>query len=95
MKILENLSVENGRYVCDRCRADVGSIDRNYKVGAHYRSRPVQQISELFVDPRQFVDDDIVIREFLCPHCGVLFDSEINRADSPPVWDIDLRASGA
>lgn len=93
MNILENLSVMDGRYRCDNCKSDIGPIEDNYKVHVNYRPRSVQEIGELFVDPRIFVDDDIVIREFICPRCGVLFDSEINRASEPPVWDVDVSAT--
>lgn len=93
MNILENLSVQNGRYRCENCGKDIGSVADNYKVYVNYRSRSVAEIGELFVAPRTFVDDDIVIREFICPDCGVLFDSEINRASEPPIWDIDLSAT--
>jgi N-methylhydantoinase B len=90
MNILENLSVVEGRYRCDGCGKDIGSVEENYKVHVNYRSKPVQELGDLFVDPRKFVDDDIVIREFVCPGCGVLFDSEISRLSEPPTWDIQL-----
>lgn len=95
MNILENLSEHDGRYRCDGCGMDIGPIEDNYKIHVNYRSRPVQELGDLFVDPRKFVDDDIVVRDFLCPECGVLFDSEINRLTEPPVWDVQLHTSTA
>jgi acetone carboxylase gamma subunit len=95
MQVLEHLAVarRNGHalFVCNRCDAELGPADTNYKRHCLYRERPVQEIGRLFGDPRRFVDDDIVFREFLCPNCGGLFDTEINRRSEPPVHDIDVR----
>jgi acetone carboxylase gamma subunit len=31
-----------------------------------------------------------MVREFMCPGCNVLFDSEVNRRAEPPVKDIEI-----
>jgi acetone carboxylase gamma subunit len=96
MQVLENLAIEShdGRptFVCGRCHTPIGPAEEDYKRHCLYRERPVQEIGRLFGDPRRFVDDDIVFREFLCPNCGGLFDTEINRASEPAVHDIQIRA---
>jgi acetone carboxylase gamma subunit len=98
MQVLENLTVreQDGQamYVCTRCDTEIGSAPGNYKQHCVYRERPVDEIGRLFGDPRRFVDDEIVFREFLCPSCGGLFDTEINRRSEPPVHDIELRIGG-
>jgi acetone carboxylase gamma subunit len=95
MQVLENLAIlerDGGTaFVCNRCNVLLGPADADYKRYCLYRERPVQEVGRLFDDPRRFVDDDIVFREFLCPQCGGLFDTEINRLSEPPVHDIDIR----
>lgn len=95
MRVLENLVVEQhdgaALFVCVGCGAHLGSSVRNYKEFCLCRERPVADVGRLFQDPRQFVDDDIVFREFLCPMCGLLFDTEVNRKSEPPVHDISIR----
>lgn len=92
MNVLENLAVEqrHGRsvYVCTGCDAELGASARNYKELCLCRERPIAEVGRLFQDPRRFVDDDIVFREFMCPVCGRSFDTEVNRASEPPVHDI-------
>jgi len=98
MQVLENLTIQDrdgaAMYVCSRCDAAIGPAASNYKQHCLYRVRPVEEIGRLFGDPRRFVDDEIVFREFLCPSCGGLFDTEINRRGEPPVHDIQLRPGG-
>jgi N-methylhydantoinase B len=95
MQVLENLAIlgRNGGsvFVCNRCDTALGPAEGDYKRLCLYRERPVQTVGRLFDDPRRFVDEDIVFREFLCPTCGGLFDTEINRRTEPPVHDIDIR----
>lgn len=95
IQVLENLAIarHDGQavFVCNRCEKELGPAEEDYKRHCLYRERPVQEIGRLFGDPRRFVDDDIVFREFLCPNCGGLFDTEINRVTEPPVHDISVR----
>ena len=31
---------------------------------------------------------DALLREFVCPACGLVLDSEVARRDDPPLWSI-------
>lgn len=94
VQVLENLEVEGtpeaARYVCRNCGTEVGPVAENYKKFCLYRERSVEQIGRLFGDPRRFIDDDVVLREFLCPGCHILFDSEVSRRTEAPVKDIEI-----
>ncbi|MDP9475070.1 MAG: acetone carboxylase subunit gamma [Actinomycetota bacterium] len=94
VQVLENLEVEgtqgDARYVCRNCGATLGSATENYKKFCLYRERSVEQIGRLFGDPRRFIDDDVVLREFMCPGCSVLFDSEVSRKSDAPIRDIEI-----
>lgn len=94
IQVLENLEVEGTQdaasYFCRNCGTEIGSATENYKKFCLYRERSIEQIGRLFGDPHRFVDDDVVVREFMCPVCNVLFDSEVNRRAEAPVRDVNV-----
>ena len=52
-----------------------------------------RQISpDQYLDPREFCDDAFVVRQFLCPGCGVTLATELCKPDDPPVLDVKLAA---
>ncbi|WP_105035524.1 acetone carboxylase subunit gamma [Cryobacterium aureum] len=95
MQLLENLSVQDTgsgvEFVCDRCRHVLGPATTDYKSLCLHRERPIEEIGRLFEDPRRYIDTNMVFREFICPNCGGLFDTEINKLDEPPVLDISIQ----
>jgi hypothetical protein len=40
--------------------------------------------------PAAFCDDNLVIRQWVCPGCAQLLITEFVRADDPPAWDVRL-----
>jgi hypothetical protein len=40
--------------------------------------------------PATFCDDNLVIRQWICPGCAQLLITEFVRADDPPAWDVRL-----
>jgi acetone carboxylase gamma subunit len=93
MQLLENLSIDGvgdgAAFVCGRCSHRLGPTTESYKDLCGLRERKIAEIGRLFEDPRRFVNDEFVYREFVCPNCGGLFDTEINRRDESPVHDIE------
>jgi N-methylhydantoinase B len=78
---------------CLECGHALAPIDQNYKDGAARLERAPQEISpRQYLDPREFCDDPFVVREFLCPGCGVALATELCKPDDPPV--VDARLSG-
>ena len=76
-----------------RVRACPRSVDQNYKDGAASLERAPQAISpDQYLDPREFCDDAFVVRQFLCPGCGVTLATELCKPDDPPVLDVKLAA---
>jgi acetone carboxylase gamma subunit len=45
-----------------------------------------------FNDPSRYVDDDMIVRYYMCPGCLVLTDVELNTTNAPPVQDIKIHA---
>ncbi len=78
---------------CHECGHALGAIEENYKDGAASLERAPQAISpDQYLDPREFCDDAFVVRQFLCPGCGVTLATELCKPDDPPVLDVKLAA---
>lgn len=78
---------DEGRVVCRRCEHDLGSVEENYKEHAVCKVRPIEAANPLIVDPKIFIDDEVVFRQYICPGCATLLENEVVLADSAPVWD--------
>jgi N-methylhydantoinase B len=85
------LFVVDGRWWCNG--ADLGPVEESYKQAAVLREVPARKISREFEVPEYAVDmaDRMVFREFICPRTGFRIDTELARADQPPLHDIVLR----
>jgi N-methylhydantoinase B len=78
---------------CLECGRALAPIDQNYKDGAAQLERAPQEINpRQYLDPSEFCDEAFVIREFLCPGCGVTLATELCKPDDPPVVDARLDA---
>jgi len=78
---------------CLECGHALAPIEENYKDGAARLERVPQEISpRQYLDPSEFCDDAFVVREFLCPGCGVTLATELCKPDDPPVVDARLGA---
>jgi N-methylhydantoinase B len=78
------------RFRCARCEHDLGPATDNYKLSTLMREAPLQEAGPLIGDPKRFIDDDIVFRQYFCPGCLTLLENEINRASEPPLRDVEL-----
>ena len=76
--------------VCRRCGHVLCSADQNFKDGAVAKERPIEDANPLIVDPKIFIDDVVVFRQYVCPGCATLLETEVILATSPPVWDKQL-----
>lgn len=79
------------KVVCSRCRRVLSDIHQNYKVGVSIREkRPDDVDPEKYPNPELFCDEAIVLREYICPSCGLLLSVEMCRPEDEPLWDIEL-----
>ena len=86
-KIHEYLTLEEGdkRIIkCAKCGFEYCTPSENYKLHALMHERPVTDISPLVCDPKVYLDEDWVFREYYCPGCGVMIDNEIARNGEKP-----------
>jgi acetone carboxylase gamma subunit len=63
---------------CRECGHDLGPASRPWKQGAALRERPLRETAEIYT-----TDKRLLLREFACPGCGGLLDTEIALPDDP------------
>lgn len=76
---------------CRRCRTVLAAVDGNYKDGCQTLTREVAAAHPLMKDPREFIDVEMVYRQFVCPGCGGLIETEIARGADGVLCDSQLR----
>ena len=77
-------------YVCRKCRTVIQTADKNYKTSCIKRTTAVQEVGLAPIDPKLFIDDKMVYREYFCPGCGLLFQGDFTRMEDADIWDIRL-----
>jgi N-methylhydantoinase B len=75
---------------CDSCGTVLSPSGANWKDGALVGERKVEEGNANLLPPERLIDDDVVLREFACPGCARLLDSEVRRRNEPPLWDIRI-----
>jgi N-methylhydantoinase B len=83
---LEVIEADNQKVVRCRCNYQFGPITQNWK---HYAAKviaPDESTGRLVK-----CHDELEIREYICPNCGVLLDVDVARKDDPLFWDIELK----
>jgi N-methylhydantoinase B len=85
--------VEDGderRFACQHCRQSLGPVHANYRDACAVTESPIASIAPEFATDDDEMAAAIVLREFLCPSCGLRCDSEIARVGDPPLFDLRL-----
>ena len=77
-------------YVCRKCRSIIQNTAENYKSGCIKRESDLMEVGLSPIDPKLFIDDEIVYREYFCPGCGLLFQGDFTRKEDADFWDIRL-----
>lgn len=80
----------NQNVVCQCCGYVVGPLKENYKLNLVRRDSNIQEANPLIVDPKLFIDPEVEFRQYFCPSCAVLVETEVLLASSEPVWDKEL-----
>lgn len=83
---------ENGELLlsCLDCGTILSPLTGNWKDGALVGEIPVQDGNILCPPPETLIDDEFVIRQYACPGCARLLDSEVRRKSEPPFWDLRI-----
>lgn len=94
-RIAEGLLLAEEIIACRKCAREICSATENYKCHCAVSERPVSTVNPHILDPKTYVDDDMVFRSYACPSCGLLIETEIARPTDAPLWDIQLVLSAA
>jgi N-methylhydantoinase B len=89
-RIGEYLLLAGERIVCRMCARDLCDKSENYKHAAVRRDLPITAAGPLFGEPKRFVDADVQLRQFACPGCATLLETEVAIAGDEVVHDIEL-----
>lgn len=68
--------------LCGGCHKKLSSIGENWKEKVPHRDLHMDQTGMLI--PR---DERVVLRQYICPDCGFLLDSEVTLKSLKPLWD--------
>lgn len=71
-----------GRIACRGCGHDLGSTGEPWKQHARVVERPLRGLAAVYT-----TGPDALLREFICPACGLLLDSEVARRDDPALLE--------
>jgi N-methylhydantoinase B len=77
----------DGTTACGRCEHELAGPGAGYKSGAVALEGTLMAADRVWVDPGHYVDDEVVLRQFVCPGCATLLDNEVTLASLPPVED--------
>ncbi len=75
---------------CVQCATEICEPGANHKLHLLYVDRNLWEVGTRANDPREFIDDPVVLREFFCPGCALQIDTEIARPTDAPYRDIVL-----
>jgi len=94
IRITENLRLrldgETPHHCCAKCDSDLGPTSDNYKDHCLRQDNPIAASSPLVGDPRRYIDEEPVFRQFFCPGCGSLIENEIAVKSDPVLRDIEV-----
>lgn len=68
---------------CAHCGHMLGPAGKPWKPAAVLRERPIRELGASFE-----LDGEVVLREFVCPECRTLLDTELARRGDPFLDDI-------
>ncbi len=83
---VSDLRIGGGRFNC-ACSHDLGPVTGSWKDGANVRTMRSDQNG-----PMIRLHPDLEIRQFACPSCGTLLETEVVRSDQPSLETMTLAA---
>ena len=78
-------------WACRRCGTSLGSVDENFKdASARLDTDPHELDANMYPNVADFCDVPMVLRQYLCPSCGLMLSVQLSRPDDPPTWEVRL-----
>jgi acetone carboxylase gamma subunit len=70
----------SGRVGCRGCGHDLCAVTECWKDHVRIVERPLRELAAIYT-----TGPDALLREFICPFCGLALDSEVTRRDDAPL----------
>ncbi|MDE0514060.1 MAG: hydantoinase B/oxoprolinase family protein [Gammaproteobacteria bacterium] len=83
-------SEEGIKMHCRMCGTAICGITENYKDAVVYRRLPISAGGSMMNDPSLYVDVNIEFRQFICPGCATLLETEVACESDAVLRDIEL-----
>ena len=83
MQISQTLNIIDGMIRCAECGHTLAEMSVNWKNDASLEEEKLRQLGGPFTTGEQ-----VVLRKFSCPGCGLLLDSELAMPEDPFLEDI-------
>jgi acetone carboxylase gamma subunit len=83
-RVSETLCIDKENIFCRGCDAPIGTAGVAWKAGVAVRVTPLDQLRGMGAG----ISKKAVLREFSCPHCGRLLDTEVALPEDPFLDDI-------
>lgn len=83
-RISETLSMDKKQIFCRGCETAIAPAGQAWKPAAHLRATPLERLTGMGAG----VSKQAVLREFCCPHCATLLDTEVALPEDPFLNDI-------
>ncbi len=80
---------------CRSCGEALCAADENYKECCACAEEAVASVNPYAIDPKTFVDAEVVFRRYACPGCGVMLAGGLELKPDRPHWDIRFVVNGA
>ena len=90
MRLDEYLRIEDGQIVCRKCGHVFCSRDENYKLHARQMVQDFAQVGLVKRPQSDFMDRQVVFRQYFCPGCFTNIENETILADADPIHDKQL-----
>ena len=83
---LEVVTMDGHRLIRCRCGYQMGPVSQNWKTHAVKNIVHRRTVGSLVK-----IHEDLEIREYFCPFCGLRHSVEIARKEDTPLWEIELK----
>lgn len=78
-------------FACTHCGSSLGDAGGAYRDACAVLERPLPELDpRIFMDPADQVDDELVVRSYLCPSCSTALDTVVCPSGSAIEWDVKL-----
>ena len=80
-----------GTFACYRCATNLGDLDADPKLAMVVAERPVEDLNPGWHPPADYVDDEVVWRDYCCPGCGVRLTAEVAYPGGASFREFEMR----